>query len=229
MAMNFVKWMLCVCLLFVGIHPLRVHAQDAAAYFNSIPDTLLPLLTAVNRADCIDFLQNRMKAEVTNRFGSKSEMTTLTPDFISVQLTPQTTWQMKLLPLFDSTSVICVISTACAPVCDSSLFFYSTDWKPLSSVNFLTPPQIEDFFNQTEAQMDFNIRLARKKADMLLMKADFSRADTTLTFTLSTPEYMPAEDAEKLKPFIVTQRSYRWQEGRFLREDVGDANLPLHK
>ena len=71
-------------------------AQLAKTCFTNMPDSLSPLLTAVNRADFIDFLESKMKAEVTNRFGGKSEMTELTPDYIRVQVTPQSTWQMKL-------------------------------------------------------------------------------------------------------------------------------------
>ena len=92
-----------------------------------MPDSLSPLLTAVNRADFIDFLESEMKAEVTNRFGGKSEMTELTPDYIRVQVTPQSTWQMKLLSVNDSTvlsvlflqfvlRLVTVISSSILPV-----------------------------------------------------------------------------------------------------------------
>jgi len=50
-----------------------LQAQEAKTFFKNMPDSLSPLLTAVNRADCIDFLESKMKAEVTNRFGGKSE------------------------------------------------------------------------------------------------------------------------------------------------------------
>ena len=56
-----------------------LQAQEAKTFFKNMPDSLSPLLTAVNRADCIDFLESKMKAEVTNRFGGKSEMTELAP------------------------------------------------------------------------------------------------------------------------------------------------------
>ena len=41
--------------------PLRAQ-QEAKAVFVSMPDSLSPLLTAVNRADFIDFLESKMKA-----------------------------------------------------------------------------------------------------------------------------------------------------------------------
>ena len=97
---------LIVFLFVVGMGIGSLSAQLAKTCFTNMPDSLSPLLTAVNRADFIDFLESKMKAEVTNRFGGKSEMTELTPDYIRVQVTPQSTWQMKLLSVNDSTRLI---------------------------------------------------------------------------------------------------------------------------
>ena len=96
-------------LAFIGWGYLQ--AQEAKTCFKNMPDSICPLLSAVNRADFIDFLESKMKAEVTNSFGGKSEMTELSPDYIHVKMTPQSSWQMKLLPINDSTKVICVVAT----------------------------------------------------------------------------------------------------------------------
>ena len=117
-------------------------AQEAKTLFINVPDSLCPLLTKVNREDCIDFLSSKMKAQVENRFGQKSEMTDLSKDYIRMQMTPETTWQMKVLALNDTTNVICTVATACAPACDSSIRFYTTDWKPLTADSFITLPDM---------------------------------------------------------------------------------------
>ena len=50
----------------------RAAAQkEARTVFVQMPDSILPLLTEVNRADCIDFLDSHMRAQVTNRFGTR--------------------------------------------------------------------------------------------------------------------------------------------------------------
>ncbi len=119
-------------------------AQEAKTLFVNMPDSLSPLLTKVNREDCIDFLESKMKAQVENRFGKKSEMTDLSKDYIRMQMSSQSTWQMKVLALNDSTNVICTVSTACAPACDSSIRFYADDWKPLTASLFITLPVMGD-------------------------------------------------------------------------------------
>lgn len=190
--------------------------QEAKAVFVNMPDSLLPFLTAVNRADCIDFLESNMKAKVENRFGKESEMTDLSKDYIRIQMSPQSTWQMKLLPTSDSTQVVCTVSTACAPVCDSSIQFYTTDWKELPAAGFMAAvPVMDDFFETPDSASAYDYNMARLQADMLLMKADLSATDNTLTFTLTTPEYMEKETADKLKPFIRRPIVYIWKDEKF--------------
>lgn len=194
-----------------------LQAQEAKTLFINMPDSLSPLLTKVNREDCIDFLGSNMKAQVDNRFGKKSEMTELGKDYIRMQMSPQTTWQMKMLALNDSTNIICTVSTACAPACDSSLSFYTADWKPLAASEFITLPVMNDFLNTPDSTVIYEFDEARRSADILLMKADFNKENTELTITLTTPEYMSKETAEKLKPFLRRPIVYHWKEGAFTK------------
>lgn len=208
---------LIVFLFVVGMGIGSLSAQLAKTCFTNMPDSLSPLLTAVNRADFIDFLESKMKAEVTNRFGGKSEMTELTPDYIRVQVTPQSTWQMKLLSVNDSTRLICTVSTVCAPACDSHIKFYTTGWEELPAASYLASlPNMNDFILPASDTVDvYRYQNARLQVDMLLMKADLSGKDATLTFTFTTPDYMEKEAAEKLKPFLRDPIIYTWKEGKF--------------
>lgn len=194
-----------------------LQAQEAKTLFVNMPDSLSPLLTKVNRADCIDFLESKMKAQVENRFGKKSEMTELGKDYIHMQMSPQTTWQMKVLALNDTTNIICTVSTACAPACDSCIRFYTTDWHPLAESQFITLPVMADFLNAPDSTDVYAYDEAHRSADMFLMKADFNKESTDLTLTLTTPDYMSKETAEKLKPFLRRPIIYRWDNGGFTK------------
>ncbi len=192
---------------------LTAQAQEAKTLFVNMPDSLIPSLTSVNRADFVDFLESKMKAEVDNRFGGKSEMTALGKDYIHIQLTPQTTWQMKLLPVNDSTQVVCVVATACAPACDSDIRFYTTTWQPLFAPNYLQLPVMDDYFAAPadSAQMGEYNGL-RSRADMLLAKADFSLDNRQLTFTFATTTYMGEDSAGKLQQYLRAPLKYEWKE-----------------
>lgn len=215
--MKKIRIFLCAALLGCGV---ALQAQDAKTCFVNMPDSLSPLLTAVNRADCIDFMESKMKAEVTNTFGGKSQMTVLSPDYIRVQMTARSVWQMKLLAVDDSTKVICTVSTVNAPVGDSHIDFYTSQWQPLDRTAYLpVVPDLDDFIKPATGTTDvYQYKDAVRQADMLLMKAELSPKDGRLVFKLTTPGYMDKEAADKLKPFIRPSLVYVWKQGKFVPE-----------
>ena len=195
---------------------LSVFGQDMKTVFVAMPDSLTPLLTKVNKEDCIDFLASNMKAEVKNRFDKPAEMKVLTEDYMQLQMTENSTLEMKLFPLNDSVKVVCMVKTVCASACDSNIHFYSSDWKEeLSSADFLQKPSQDAFFLQADPASEEYV-LARKTADVNLMKAVLSKEDATLTFIYTTPDYMNKETREKLEPYLRKEPVVlKWQEGKF--------------
>ena len=204
--------MIFVCMFCV----MSVVAQDMKTVFVAMPDSVTPLLTKVNREDCIDFLDSNMRAVVKNRFGNVAEMKVLTDDYVLMQTSEVGTLEMKLLPLADSTKVICMVKTVNVPVADSSVRFYTSDWsQQLDVKEFLQLPSMDAFFLPNDSLKDEAI-LTRKKADMHLMKAQLSKEDTSLTFTYTTPDYLNEEDREKLSPHLRKGPIVlRWSEGKF--------------
>lgn len=204
--------MIFVCIFCV----MSVMAQNMKSVFVAMPDSVTPLLTKVNREDCIDFLDSNMKAVVKNRFGNVAEMKVLTDDYVLMQTSEVGTLEMKLLPLADSTKVICMVKTVNVPVADSSVRFYTSDWsQQLDVKEFLQFPSMDAFFLPNDSLKDEAI-LTRKKADMHLMKAQLSKEDTSLTFTYTTPDYLNEEDREKLSPHLRKEPIVlRWSEGKF--------------
>lgn len=204
--------MIFVCMFCV----MSVMAQNMKSVFVAMPDSVTPLLTKVNREDCIDFLDSNMKAVVKNRFGNVAEMKVLTDDYVLMQTSEVGTLEMKLLPLADSTKVICMVKTVNVPVADSSVRFYTSDWsQQLDVKEFLQLPSMDAFFLPNDSLKDEAI-LTRKKADMHLMKAQLSKEDTSLTFTYTTPDYLNEEDREKLLPHLRKEPIVlRWSEGKF--------------
>ena len=195
---------------------LSATAQNMKSVFVSMPDSIAPLLTQTNKEDCIDFLDSNMKAVVKNRFGNEAEMKALTENYVLMQTSPVGTLEMKLLPVNDSTNVVCMVKTVCASACDSEVHFYTSDWsKKLDAKNFLQTPEADAFFLPNDTLTDEDA-LIRKKADMHLMKVSLSKDDTSLTYIYSTPDYLNEEDRGKLLPHLRKEPIVlRWQDGKF--------------
>ena len=204
-------WML-LCILSIS----SAFAQDMKSVFISMPDSIAPLLTKVNKEDCVDFLAYDMKAEVKNRFGGVTELKVLTDDYLFLQTTANSSMEMKLLPVNDSTKVVCMIKTVCSSACDSEVHFYSSDWKQkLMTTDYLSKPEGDMFFLPVDSS-DEEYALIRKEANVHLMKASLSKEDVSLTFIYTTPDYLNKENKEKLEPYLRKEPVVlKWQEGKF--------------
>ncbi|MBP3679485.1 MAG: DUF3256 family protein, partial [Bacteroidaceae bacterium] len=144
---------------------LSVVAQDMKKVFIAMPDSLTPLLTKVNKEDCIDFLASNMKAEIKNRFDKSSEMKVLTEDYLQMQMTENSTLEMKLLPINDSIKIVCIVKTVCSSACDSEIRFYDTNWKEeFPQKDYLQLPAPQTFFLPTDT-VSSEVELIKKKAD----------------------------------------------------------------
>ena len=204
-------WML-LCILSIS----SAFAQDMKSVFISMPDSIAPLLTKVNKEDCVDFLVYDMKAEVKNRFGGVAELKVLTDDYLFLQTTANSSMEMKLLPVNDSTKVVCMIKTVCSSACDSEVHFYSSDWKQkLMTTDYLSKPEGDMFFLPVDSS-DEEYALIRKEANVHLMKASLSKEDVSLTFIYTTPDCLNKENKDKLEPYLRKEPVVlKWQEGKF--------------
>ncbi|WP_299230171.1 DUF3256 family protein [uncultured Bacteroides sp.] len=196
---------------------LSANAQNINSVFVSMPDSLSPLLTKVNRQDFADFLSSGMKAVVKNRFGGKSEMLKLTDDYLKIKTTESSSEEMKLLPLNDSVNVVCVIKTYSGPAEDSRVYFYSTDWKELPLSEFISLPQHADFYKAANDSIN-TVSKEEFTDEMFVMKAELSDKDNNIVFKYKTLETMGKENAELMKPYAVDSLKFKWNNGVYVKE-----------
>ena len=204
-------------LLFSILLSLSANAQNINSVFVSMPDSLSPLLTKVNRQDFADFLSSGMKAVVKNRFGGQSEMLKLTDDYLKLKTTEASSEEMKLLPLNDSVNVVCVVKTYNGPAEDSQVYFYSTDWKELPLRNFISLPRHEDFYKSSNDSVS-TVSREDFANEMYIMKAELSDKDNSIVFKCNTLEAMGKESADIMKPYTVDSLKFNWNAGKYVKE-----------
>jgi hypothetical protein len=112
--------------------------------FTEMPDSIIPYLSRNNRLDFIDFMDSKMKAEVTNDFGGKSLMTALSDDSLSIRLNEACRLNILLLtvtqPVDSSNQVIALVQTIGreGEGEDTNVEFYSVRWRQLQNKPILT-------------------------------------------------------------------------------------------
>lgn len=192
------KRLLAVFLLFVSF-PLALSADKLMRdCIVNMPDGVLPLLTKVNREDCVDFMEAGMEARVTNRLDGTTQLVALTPDYALWHYTSVTEIEMKLLPVTDSTHVVCMVHRVLVPRTDSSVCFYDDDWNLLPADDFLTMPVEADTLGAVMRTRVFSL----------------SPSDASLAVETNSESY-EATDAEPSVQCGQTKVTIVWTDGKF--------------
>ncbi len=183
----------------------------------AMPDSVMPLLTKNNRLDFIDFDDAGMEAVVTNRMEGKSRLDTLTDDFLRINYTKSTDVAMKLLPVNDTTDVLCMVTTVKASADDSRIAFYDARWQPLDAASYIHEPSLVDF---RSTQQGDSASWAWSKIDIFLRTYHLSAEDADLRCVLTTTDYLSVEDKQAVEPYVRREPiTYRWTDGKFVRNE----------
>lgn len=121
-----------------------------------MPDSLLPYLTHNDKLDMIDYLEAKMKAEVTNKMGGKSTLDSISSNYLHLTLNEAVTIEMGIAATGQMTAdscrhAVCVITTYGNPAMESTLKFYTTkwnEWQPSRPIvpNDILPPTCPDSY-----------------------------------------------------------------------------------
>ena len=126
------------------------HAQSLKDLFLKMPQEVCPVLSEYNRLEIVDNQKNGKTMQTRNLFRTFSKMEELTDDYAHLVISKNSEKEMKMLTKNDGTRIIMVISTIfCDETPDSSVAFYSTDWKPLPTHDYYTLPPIDNFRRMT--------------------------------------------------------------------------------
>jgi hypothetical protein len=191
-------------------------AQDMAAFFTGMPDEHIPQLEDAWRKDLVDLYRAGKPATLENTMKGHSTLLKLTDDYMLLQTTERSTLEVKFLPLVNQTYVVCAVTTVCAPVADSRIAFYTTDWKPLDVSALWSPPAGEWYIRRDANRQDEAFPEAVSYLDMHLIHYRLSADSQTLTAEYVTPQYLSAEERAKVEPFLTdAPKVYQWRTGRF--------------
>lgn len=199
--------------------PILVGAQISLRdVWLSMPDGMIPYLNKNFRLEHLDFVDMGVKSEVNHQLNGVSVMDTLTADYTHITLSKSSSLELRLLPVNDSTKIICMVRTFKAPAEESEIRFYDTDW------NLLTDDYgLEKIKNRDNTDTEFLLSSFVQRPDTLsterfeelckliepvMVSASFDVAEPVLTFRLSVPLAVP-DDREQLKS-ILRPRRFKW-------------------
>jgi len=188
-----------------------------ADFFIRMPDSFLPQLEDVRRKDLVDLYQSGKPAVLENTMGGSSTLQNLTTEYLFLQTTERSTMEIRFFPLINNTLIACVITTVYAPVADSRVEFYSTEWQSLPLSDLWTPVKAEWFIKEDTNRDDDDFQAVSSYLDMELIHYHLNPEELTLEVTFTTPDYLSSKERERVKPFLKdAPKKYTWRAGRFM-------------
>ena len=198
-------------LIMLAMSGLSAFSQTKAKdVFATAPDSIFPLLTTNNRLDCIDLIENNMKATVKNKLEQKAEMTALTDSYLQIKPSERSVVEIKML----NDSVFCLINTCLGPAPDSRISFFTHDWKPYKTT--FPMPHATDFWKSVPDSLTREANFAQRSLeDLLLIQISADKENTELTLTIQTSE-LSGKEKEIAQKYVQPLR-YRWNGKGFTR------------
>ncbi|MDR2628238.1 MAG: DUF3256 family protein [Dysgonamonadaceae bacterium] len=192
-----------------------VQTQEISVYFLSMPpgEWMLPL-DAGRKKELVNAYREASPAQTKNLFNDTILLQQMTDNYLSIHSGASRT-EMALLTMSNYSKLICVIHTICAPVCDSRISFYSTDWKRLDTDDFFVPEKISYFL--TETPDDQGTAAAQSLlSEISLMQYHINPEDLSLVQTYNTPQYLDKETARQIEPYLKkTSRIFYWMKNHY--------------
>ena len=195
---------------------MNLGAQDMGELFVKMPDEYIVELEDAWRKDLVDLYQAGKDAKLQNRMQGTSQLMKITPDYLKIQTSSRSTVELRRLPLVNHTYIICMVTTVSAPVSDSRVDFFTTDWKPLPVDDLYLPASVNDFLLPEVDTTDVVFLDVMAALDMDLFVYRLNEKAQTLTAEYVTLDYLDTPMREKAKQFFKTEpKVFTWTKGRF--------------
>ena len=124
----------------------------------TMPPEVIPYINSDQRGEMNKFTIDNDTVVVKNTLNGTSTVTTIGDDFARLDLNKNTRLIIKLLPVSDSTQIICLVKSVRKPVPESVVEFYDTNWKAINN-NFNLPDtrNAEAMLNEQDRQFLENL------------------------------------------------------------------------
>ena len=202
-----------VYMLFLAGILVAVKAQKMEEYFIKMPNDLIIQLEEAWRKDLVDLYKSGKPAVLENTMTGKSVLNKLTDNYLLLQSTECSTVELKLLSLINNSFIICMVETVYAPVADSRVSFFTTDWQRISADNLFDPVTVEWFWKEDDDQTEIAYL---SRSELFLVKYHLSDEDVSLTAEYTTPLFLDDENQQIIKVLLKDKpKIYQWKYGRF--------------
>lgn len=193
---------------------VSISAQITASQaFVDAPQEIFPLLDKNTRLDMVDYFNNGMATQSSNKINGRSRITALTPQSLSVEMSAASDYQLALLPLGNDT-LKAVITTVKTPAPDSRVDFFDSNWDRKPDGAYFVKPKMDDWLTDAGRK---NAADVSAFVPFLLISYIYDPATGLLTLTNNTKDFLSADIYEIVGPYLEPYLTYKWNGKKFVK------------
>lgn len=140
--------------------------------------------------------------------------TAKTTDFIAIETSKAGSIEAKLLPLINESKIVCVVKTACAEICDSQVFFYTTNWEALNSSDLIPNKSIEWFVDKKAIPEEKLAEINALIGNMNPVKFNLEPITNTITAESNLDVFL-GDSFKTLEPYFTKTKTLTWNKTSF--------------
>lgn len=181
--------------------------------FTTAPVDVYPFIDRSMRLDMLDYHSSGIDKRMVNSLGDSCSILPSEESLLNVSTAPGLVH--TFVPLEGkSGQIIMIITTADTPSPDSSVAFYTHDWKPLPADRFLSLPDMDNWFSKLSRD---DRDMIREYVPFLTYTATFSPSSLTLTLVPTQGDYIDPDRTDRVKTLLVPSIEYKWNGKKFTR------------
>lgn len=210
--------MVALPLLSFGKKKERPDTVTARRAFIEMGPDGLDILSRNDRMDMLDYYDNDSIYSAYNNLGGKSQIESLTADYLALKLTDAGTLQMKVLPLKDGREILMTIHTVGdeGSARDSRIEFYDASLNPLPADRYLPEIKVADYFDVNGASV--SMREIEGILPFYSYVFETGPGRMELNGKISLDDILTEEDAAIVKTVARPGVTYRWNGRRYVKE-----------
>lgn len=206
-------------MLYLSLSVLTIQAKSLKQLWHEMPDSLAPALDKNLRLELTDLKEMNVPAEVTTLLGDTCVLDTITTNFAQIRLNRLCTIQLKMLPVVDGDSILCMVKTIAAPARESEVTLYDQQWHTLDTAHSFAGNDLSATMSTLVQKPDTmsNERFEDlvKMIEPRMMSAMLFEHEDAIVFRLSLP-LLSAEDKMQINATKM-QTKLKWN-GKVFKE-----------
>ncbi len=187
-------------------------ALTARAVFERLGSPALEILSPSSRLDMLDYWDADSVYQVKNALNGRSWLTEVTPDMLSVNITPVSTLSIKLLPVKGGKVAMAVYTVGGdGQARDSQVDFYDPiTLRQLDGSRYFTPPSLKSFFEISKGS-EVTMKDIEEIIPFMTVEYDLSSGSDEVTARLTSLEFIGSEGRDKIKSLLKSDLKAPWK------------------